>query len=303
MKKLSFKKSIGLMSLLIFILAFTASCGSSKNSESFESYTTDTAYSEEIADESDDYGAYDYADNEVIMAERQIIKRASMDVETRDFDEAVKKVKEEVEKNGGYISGSTTGGSKTEGTRYANFTCRIPSESYENFISGSGNFGNVTYLNESEEDVTEEYIDLDARINNLEAQLEKLNELLDKAESLEDMLTIQGYITDTQYELDSYTGRMKALSRQVSFSTVNVSVDEVAVYSANKDSFASRIGNAFFGMWESFVNFLQNFVISLIYALPYLIIIAAAVVVIIVIKRKRKAKLASLKENGQEQKR
>lgn len=295
----------------VFIVASFAACGSmAKNEVSYESsssmssgYASDNYFSDydkAEAEITDDYVEMpsDSGNAEVYeQVERQIIKTASITLETQSFDETVANVKAKVNEFGGYISSSSVRGSKTDGTRYANLTCRVPADNYEEFLNGAGELGNVTYLNENEEDVTNEYIDLDARIKNLEAQLDKLNELLKKAETLDEMLTIENYIYDIQYQLDSFKGRMKALTNRISYCTVNINVNEVAVYTAPKNSFLSRLGSAFSGMWENFLEFMQDALIFIIYAVPYIILGVGIFFIVKFIKKKRKAKKALQSEN------
>lgn len=316
MKK-QFIKFISLsFSLLIFAACFTA-CSSKSVSENYYESTTSTSasmiggYYEKPMDSADfvtedalveeeyfeEKSESVSADSGDLTAERKIIKTANLNLETQDFDATVSEVKSKVSQFNGYISSSSLSGNKSNGSRHANFVCRIPSDDYEGFISAADDTGNVTYLNENEEDVTNQYIDLDARINNLEAQLTKLQELLKKAETLDEMLTIENYIYDIQYQLDSYKGKMKALTNQVTYCTVSISISEVTVYTAPKDSFFSRIGAAFAGMWGGFVEFLQDFSVFFIYAIPYLILIAIIVILVKFLKKKRRAKKALQKEN------
>ena len=313
--KISVKVLSVLLAAVMLSLCFTA-CGSKSTSENYSGSTTSTSasmsngYYEKPMD-SMDYITEDSLEEEYfeeksenissdsgeIDSQRKIIKTANLNLETQDFDATVNEVKNKVAQYNGYISSSSLRGNKAEASRYANFVCRIPADNYEAFLSATDSAGNVTYLNESEEDVTNQYIDLEARIQNLEAQLTKLQELLKKAETLDEMLTIENYIYDIQYQLDSYKGRMKSLTNQITYCTVSVSISEVTVYTAPRDSFGSRIGAAFAGMWEGFVEFLQNASVMLIYAIPYLISAAIIIIAVKFLKKKMRAKKALKTEN------
>ena len=301
--------------LLILLTVCFSACGSKTANESYSESSTSSSMSGGYYEKPMDYVTDDAMDSIVEEefyeektentnvdlteegVERKIIKTANLNLETQNFDATLNEIKSRVSEFGGYISSSSLRGNKSEGSRYANFVCRIPADNYEAFLSAADDAGNVTYLNENEEDVTNQYIDLDARIKNLEAQYKKLNELLDKAETLDEMLTIENYIYDIQYQLDSYKGRMKSLTNQITYCTVSVSVSEVTVYTAPKDSFLSRIGAAFGGMWGNFLDFLQDFSVFFIYAIPYIILAVIALIVIKLIKKKKRAKKALNKEN------
>ena len=309
--KKQFAKILSLILTVFLIAASFTACGSKTVSESYSESTSSsmsngyyekpmdyvTDDSMDIAVEEEFYEKSTNTDITVEATERKIIKNASLNLETQDFDTTLSEIKSRVSEFGGYISSSSLRGNKSEGSRYANLVCRIPADNYENFLSSTDKTGNVTYLSESEEDVTNQYIDLDARIKNLEAQYKKLNELLSKAETLDEMLTIENYIYDIQYQLDSYKGRMKALEGQIAYCTVSVNVSEVTVYTAPKDSFLSRIGAAFGGMWGNFIDFLQDFSVFLIYAIPYVILAVIVILAVKLIKKKKRAKKALQKEN------
>ena len=93
------------------------------------------------------------------------------------------------------------GGSKDSGSRYTYYTARIPAENYRSFLTAAGEAGNVTSLNESAQDITAEYVDVEARLKALNDQRDRLNALADKAETTADLLEIESQLSDVQYQL------------------------------------------------------------------------------------------------------
>ena len=311
MRKQKLFKVLAFLMAAVLVLSFSA-CSSSVSKESASYKTESTITGAYTSDSYYDYGESidaEFNKDDIVedvsleenLIERKIIKTAQMNIETQNFEETVSEIKNDVSSFGGYISSSSIRGNKSEGSRYSNLVLRIPQDKYESFMTNSESFGNVTYISEQEEDVTNEYIDLDARINNLSSQLKKLEELLTKAKTLDEMLTIEGYITDVQYQLDSMNGRMKALSNRISYCTVNININEVTVYTAPQDSFGARILSALEGMWSDFLNTLQDLFIFIIYLIPYLVLAAAIIVLIRLIKKKRRAKKAPQNKDDQEQ--
>ena len=93
----------------------------------------------------------------------------------------------------------------------------------------SGKLRQPHLLSESTEDVTADYVDVEARLNSLEAQRQRLEELRAQAGNLEDLLAIENQLTQVQYQIESYTGQKRVLDDQITYSTVNVYLDEVKV--------------------------------------------------------------------------
>lgn len=85
--------------------------------------------------------------------------------------------------------------------------------------------GNVTQKNESVEDVTLQYVDVESRKKALETEQERLMELLSSAENMEDLLAIESKLSEVRYELENYGSQLRMLDNQIDYSTVNVDVE------------------------------------------------------------------------------
>ena len=234
-------------------------------------------------------------------AGRKIIYTAYAAMETETFDETSASVRQMVEDAGGYISSSSARGSRTDGTRSVDYTCKIPAGNYAGFIDGLSGAGNLYRLTESTDDVTLQYVDLDARLSSLQNQLDRLEELAAEASDIETLLTIETQIGEVQYELESYTAQMRTLENQISYSTVDLTIDEVASVSEGT-GFGTRVKAAFGGSWDNFVAAVQGIIIALIYLLPGLIVLGVVLAAVIPLavrhSRKTKARAAS-KSPGQ----
>lgn len=219
----------------------------------------------------------------------KIIYNATLWLETKQFDQASADLLEAASQAGAYVQSSESSGSAEQGNRSVYYTLRVPAENYSEFLNAAAQAANLIRRSESSQDVTAEYVDLEARLASLEQQRQRLDELAAQAESLEDLLAIESQRSEVQYQIESYTGQMNVLQDQISYSTVDVYLDEVTELTPQSPSFISRVGSAFRGSWNGFVSVVQELVIGLIYLLPFLVV-AAVVIALVVLLARRAAK-------------
>ncbi|HIZ48942.1 MAG TPA: DUF4349 domain-containing protein [Candidatus Gemmiger excrementavium] len=222
-------------------------------------------------------------------AQQKIIYRADMSIESTLFDTARETVLAAVEDTGSWMEYSHQNGTAEDRDRYANFTVRVPADNYRTFLEQVGQAGSVLSLNESAENVTSTYIDMEARISSLENQRDRLNELAAEAETTTDLLEIESRLSDVQYELESYTQQLRNLDGQVSYSTVDITLREVATLTPTGVTFPERLADAFAGGWHGFVTFVQGLVLTLVYLWPLLLVAVILLVILLPVMRRRKA--------------
>ena len=217
---------------------------------------------------------------------RKIIYNATLWLETKQYDQASADLLEAASQAGAYVQSSESSGSAERGDRSVYYTLRVPADNYSEFLNAAAQAANLVRRSESSQDVTAEYVDLEARLASLEQQRQRLDELAAKAESLEDLLAIEQQRSEVQYQIESYTGQMNVLQDQISYSTVEVYLDEVTELTPQSPSFVSRVGSAFRGSWNGFVNVVQELVIGLIYLLPFLVVAAVVIVLVVLLARR-----------------
>ncbi len=260
----------------------------SSNSMTADAVMEEAGYAPETAELADTAGELDPED---FAGDRKIIYTADVDIETETYDDGVAVIRSLLDESGGYISSTSQSGSSAEGNRRANYTCRIPSQKYRAFLDGLTGAGNVYSVSEYTDDITLEYIDVEARLSSLEAQRDRLQQLADEAEDIETLLSIETQLSNVQYQLESYTAQMRSYDNQVDYSTVNIYLREVGKVSEGT-GFGTRIRAAFSGSWENFVSGVQGFVIAVIYALPMIVILAviAAIVIPLAVRHSRRVR-------------
>ena len=223
---------------------------------------------------------------------RKIIKNGSLDVETLDYDRFVSDLESEVAALGGYIESSSQYGGQSyygSSTRSASYTVRVPSENYSAFMNKVGELATVTRTNEYIDDVTMKYIDIEARLAAYKAERDSFMELMEQAQTVDEILQIQSYLTDVNYQIESYTSQFNALKDQVSYSTVTISVSEVErVTPPEPKTVWERIGSNLSENLYDIKTGATDLFVGVVSGLPYILIfivvvgIAAAVIVGIV---------------------
>lgn len=231
---------------------------------------------------------------------QKLVVTTSLSAETLEFDKAIEQIHDFVEKNEGYIESSSISGKSLydqaeTGSRYANFTVRIPTNERGNFISLIEENFNITSTDEYVDDISESYYDTQAWLESLEEQYNRLEDLRAKSEDadLEYLLQIETEMSNVRQQINSYYIQLKNMDKLVDYSTIHLYINEVVKYQDIDPvarSFGERTSNAFKNSWKGFVDFLQNFVVAVIFLLPFIIVLTIIVVVIIIVRRRIKSK-------------
>lgn len=277
------KKRIVRITAALCAAALLAGCGSSIGSKDGGYYTTEAA-----AQESYNYdSAAGGTDSSLMPANaaeaatdetaQKIIYNASLSMESTDFDAARETLMAAVEANDAWMESTSVYGTEKDHDRSADYTVRVPVDNYRAFLAAVGEAGSVRNVSENAENITSSYIDVQARLTALEAQRTRLNELADQAETTADLLEIESQLSDVQYQLENYTRQLRNMDQQVSYSTVDIYLQEVVTLTPTGVTFTERIADAFGGGWDAFVGFVQGLVIALVYLWPVVLIVIAVI--------------------------
>ena len=224
----------------------------------------------------------------------KLIYSADVTVETRDFGASTAALSALLERVGGFIESSSLSGSSARGSsRYANYCLRIPSRYFQEVMGSLSELGNILYTNTYTDNITSQYYDTQARLTAYQTQEATLLSMLEKAENVDDLIAIEDKLTDVRYHIESIQSTLKNWDRQVSYSTVRLSLEEVREYTPEPDpGFGTRIATAFRDGWEGFVEFLQDFAVWFVGALPALILAALVIWCLVALIRGRKRRKA-----------
>ena len=219
----------------------------------------------------------------------KIIYTASLTLESRDYDEARQTLDQALTAAGGYLeSGSEY--TRANSARSASLTCRVPSDNYQSFLDAVAAAGRVTYKSQDAEDVTTQYMDVEARLANLEARRTRLQQLQQQAENLSDLLEIESSLSDVQYQIESWQSQLDWYSNQVSCCTVYITLNEVETLTPTSTSFGAKLLAALRNGWTGFVSGAQAVAVFLVGAWPAILIGAVCGVIYYRVRHPRKKK-------------
>ena len=221
--------------------------------------------------------------------DEKIIKTVDLSIQTKEYETYLSALTSNVTKLGGYIENATNHmGSyySSNANRSSTYIVRIPADKLDEFLAGAEENGKITRKTEKQENVTLEYVDLESRINAFKTERATLTGLLEKAESLKDVLSIQERLSEVNYQIESYTAKMRVLENRISYSTVTLDINEVERVAEEKPTIGSRIKNTFLDNLDDLVDGITDFVVEFIGGLPIIIPVVAVIAVAIIILKK-----------------
>ncbi|MBQ7720774.1 MAG: DUF4349 domain-containing protein [Clostridia bacterium] len=223
---------------------------------------------------------------------RKIVYTVNLDLETRDFDSAADQVYGICSGLGGYVESSYVSGSSLNNSggysyRYASFTLRVPVQNLDKAVGEFENSFNVVSSNRSSDDITSSYYDVDARLKSLAEEEQRLLEMLENADELQYMIQIEDKLSEIRYQIENYYSRLQRMDSSVSYSTLNITINEVHNYNVvtHPISFGERIRTAFVDSWAGFASGVQDFCVWFVEAFPTLIVWAVIIALIVIIIR------------------
>ncbi len=158
-------------------------------------------------------------------AERMIVRTAEMSLVVNDVPAALDQIAELAEGVDGYVVSSARW--KEEERLAGTITIRVPAEDFGDVMEALRELAvDVTHEDTSSKDVTEEYVDLSAKLHNMEATEEQLLRLMEKAEKVEDILNVQRELSRTRGEIEQTKGRMQYLERTSATSLIRVHLNQ-----------------------------------------------------------------------------
>ncbi len=303
-------KKIQCLSLILAALLVLTLAGCSEGSTMVSTDKSEAYYEPDydnavaVPGETIAYGSGVTADSAPVQNQK-LVRTVRMEVQTQDMDGLLSQLDAKVRQLQGYVenksvyNGSAT---TTKRVRSANLTVRIPVASMDDFVAHVSGAGNVTSLHENADDITLKYVDTESRVKALQVEQERLLELLEKAESMSDLLQIEARLTDVRAELEAVTSQLRRYDNMVSYATLQLTVSEVKEYTEVKEELTTwqRIGNGLSTNLQNLGSGAVELFILFVVSLPYLAVLGAlAAAVVFIIKlcnRKGKQKQVG---NGQ----
>ncbi|TNJ47088.1 DUF4349 domain-containing protein [Tamlana fucoidanivorans] len=202
----------------------------------------------------------------------KIIKEGFLRFETQDLDKTFSQISNSLTAYKGYIQNDYTNKSYNRISRH--LIVRIPTEQFQNTVDAISK--DVTYFDSkriSTKDVTEEFIDLEARLKTKKTLEKRYLELLDKAKTVEDVLNIERELSKIREEIEAKEGRIKYLQNKVSFSTLDIEFYKYTDEAPVTLSYGSKMWNAL----KSGFNGISLFFLGLLHIWPFILILAFSI--------------------------
>lgn len=301
------KKATTLALTFLLIFALSACGASSKSDHASASFNTDNAFAPADMPDAENGGIlYDeqisittvesaiYSDPDA-----KVIRTAELTIQTLDFDQSVTDLAKLTESYDGYYeTAQVDSGSYYDqyARRSAYYVVRVPKENFVAFRDAVGSVGHIYSFTEDAQNVGEQYYDTEARLETLTTKRERLLALLDKADVMEDIISLENALADVQYEIDMHTSTLRKYDSLIDYSTFTINLDEVVKIDQEpgpQESFGTRLlANLKDGL-SNFGEALQSFAFWLARNLISLVILAAVIIVAVKLafryRKKRKA--------------
>lgn len=218
-----------------------------------------------------------------VLQGRKIIRSARLTIESKTFDSSSEILKNAVISAGGYIEDSYI---NATAPRNANYTIRLPAEKLDEFLDNTSSIGTVVDCSTSDKEITEQYYDTEARLKTLNTQEQRLLAILEKADTLSDVIELESRLSDVRYEIENLTGTLKKYDSLIAYSTVTIYLNEVMsesnVYSMPK-TLGERISQTFSESFDGVKDIIENAIVAVIGGLPSILFGAAVFAVVVAV--------------------
>lgn len=303
------KKNIPVVLMLTVILVLLSACGGARSEESVAPLDFEeerAMYAEpmmeapaemdaEMAYEAGSPNSSSLPSDSLLTTDRLIIRNGEINMEvddTRQTSEAIKAIVGGLSDGGAFVLSAKEYGSTVEGNPQINMTIRIPAEAFDNVMEQiAGMARNVLSRTESADDVTEEYYDLENRLDSLEAARQRLLDIMENADTTEDLLQAEQQLTQRETEIESLKGRMKYLSQSSQLSRITITLQPYKLSQPIDTSWKPLISmrealDDLIDGVKGFIDFLIYFIIAVA---PWLALFGYVIWQVIKYFRRRKA--------------
>lgn len=220
----------------------------------------------------------------------KLIYTGNLNVETTKFDETSANLTALVNRLGGYLEYMAVNSYGSDGLRYADYTIRIPKAQFQTFFQQIGDFCHVLHQTQGQENISESYYDTESRLATQQTKLQRLQDLLARAETIEDMISIESAISEAELAIEQLTGTKRQYDSLIDFSTITLSLSEVTRLSNIEEpagEFWSRLGKSFVSGLGSFVNWIGDLILALAYSWTWLLLLVLVIMILIRLLHKK----------------
>jgi hypothetical protein len=230
----------------------------------------------DAGDSGGDASGGDGGDGSDATDDRAIIRTGTVVVEVDDFQSARSNLTTTAQGYGGYVSDSREDRREIDNETWTRgeVVLRVPSEDFDALVDDARALGEVQSVETNSRDVTDQLVDIEARLENLRAERDQLRALYDQANTTEDVLAVQRELSDVQQEIERIEARQQSLEDQVAYSTLTVRLEEPRPTPdrvAPDRWYDTPVVSAFLQSIDGVVVVARALVVGFAYALPYLV--------------------------------
>lgn len=218
-------------------------------------------------------------------ANRDIIRTGTVVVEVADFESAQSNLTSTVQGYGGFVSDTRQDRREIGNETWVRgeVVLRVPSEDFDALVDDARNLGEIQSVETNSRDVTDQLVDIEARLENLRAERDQLRALYERANTTEDVLAVQRELSDVQQEIERLEATQQSLENQVAFSTLTVRLEEPRPQPdrlAPDRWYDTPVISAFLESVDGAAVALRAAVVGFAFALPYLVVFGIPLAVV-----------------------
>lgn len=221
---------------------------------------------------------------ETVPTERKIIRNADLQLESTAPEESQQKITSIAESKGGFVVESQQSSSSSSVTTrdIVTMTVRIPAAKFNESLDEIRKVSNrVITETVKGQDVTEEFVDIEARLKTKKALEEQFLEIMKQGKTVQDALSVQRELANVRGEIEQIEGRKRFLENQSSLSTIKIRLQTPTAYSPSSSGFFYQLGRSVSSGFDIALSFILGLVTFLIAILPFLIFIVLPIYLIL----------------------
>ncbi|MDA8344871.1 MAG: DUF4349 domain-containing protein [Thermaerobacter sp.] len=219
---------------------------------------------------SSSYGANSSSGAVDILQGRKIVRRANVQLSVQDVQTVYQEVLQLVTQSGGYaVSSSLT---NVTGQSSASLEVQVPVADLSDFLASVSRLGHVDSTGQSGSDVTQQVVDVNARLQVLQAEESQLVKFLQQAKTVGDMLKVEQQLEGTRTQIEELQAQEKTLSTEVAMATIDVAIRAAApsiASQAGRQGFAAQLWQVLTVGWDTLTYVLGRLVLAVAWLLPF----------------------------------
>ena len=232
---------------------------------------------------------------------QKIVYTGNLSIQTLEYDKSAASIRKKIRDAGGFSESESESdrdynwyrySAGSSSTRSLSITARIPSEKFESFMDSLSGDGKVMNRSMNAENISQVYANKETYKKALEKEQERLLAMMDKAETIEDMIAVEARLSDVERQLNAYKTDLSAMDKDVQYSTIYIDLQEVKRYSDETPTttFPEKVKYAFEDAISTFRDFCEGIILFVVRSFPFLILLGIVIALMIRQARKSRAK-------------